>query len=86
MNMSALWFTSTEFGDDKDRVVEKHHGEWTYVAADIAYLQNKAERGYDTAYNGLGHDHHSYATRLQAECFKRSVLPTRFDSYFISAW
>jgi arginyl-tRNA synthetase len=62
---SALWFASTKFGDDKDRVVRKTSGEWTYVAADIAYLLNKAKRGFDHLVMVLGHDHHSYAVRLQ---------------------
>ena len=60
----ALWFASTKFGDDKDRVVKKSSGEWTYVAADIAYLLNKAKRGFDHLVMVLGHDHHSYAVRL----------------------
>lgn len=62
----ALWFKATEFGDDKDRVVRKSSGEYTYVAADIAYLLNKAERGFDKLIMVLGHDHHSYAVRLEA--------------------
>ena len=62
---NALWFASTQFGDDKDRVVRKSSGEWTYVAADIAYLLNKAKRGFDHLVMVLGHDHHSYAVRLQ---------------------
>jgi arginyl-tRNA synthetase len=62
----ALWFAATKFGDDKDRVVRKATGEWTYVAADIAYLKNKADRGFTHIVMVLGHDHHSYATRLQA--------------------
>lgn len=61
----ALWFNSTAFGDDKDRVVKKSTGEFTYVAADIAYLRNKAQRGFDHLIMVLGHDHHSYVTRLQ---------------------
>lgn len=61
----ALWFASTQFGDDKDRVIKKSSGEWTYAAADIAYLQNKAKRGFDHLVMVLGHDHHSYAVRLQ---------------------
>ena len=61
----ALWFTSTQFKDDKDRVVKKSSGEWTYVAADIAYLLNKAKRGFDHLVMVLGHDHHSYAIRLE---------------------
>lgn len=61
----ATWFKSTEFGDDKDRVVKKASGELTYAAADIAYLKNKVERGFDRLVIILGHDHHSYAVRLQ---------------------
>lgn len=61
----AWWFKSTQFGDDKDRVVRKASGELTYVAADIAYLKNKADRGFDHLIMVLGHDHHSYVTRLQ---------------------
>lgn len=62
----ALWFKSTIFGDDKDRVVRKADGELTYVAADIAYMKNKIDRGADKLVMVLGHDHHSYVTRLQA--------------------
>jgi len=61
----ALWFKSTEFGDDKDRVVIKSSGEMTYVASDIGYMVNKVERGYDNLVMTLGHDHHSYAVRLE---------------------
>lgn len=62
---NALWFASTKFGDDKDRVIRKSSGEWTYAAADIAYLLNKAKRGFDHLVMILGHDHHSYAVRLE---------------------
>lgn len=61
----ALWFKSTQFGDDKDRVVRKKDNSLTYAAADIAYLQNKLQRGHDELIFILGHDHHSYATRLK---------------------
>lgn len=61
----ALWFKSTQFGDDKDRVVRKKDNTLTYAAADIAYLQNKLQRGHDELIFILGHDHHSYATRLK---------------------
>lgn len=61
----ALWFTSTAFGDDKDRVVRKANGELTYLAADIAYLENKVERKFDKLIMVLGQDHHSYVTRLK---------------------
>ena len=62
----ALWFRTTDFGDDKDRVIRKSTGEYTYIAADIAYLKNKIERGFDNLIFILGHDHHSYVTRLNA--------------------
>jgi arginyl-tRNA synthetase len=62
----ALWFRTTQFGDDKDRVVKKSTGEYTYIAADIAYLKNKADRGFNNFIYVLGHDHHSYVTRLNA--------------------
>jgi arginyl-tRNA synthetase len=62
----AIWFKSTVFGDDKDRVVRKADGELTYVAADIAYMKNKIDRGANKLIMVLGHDHHSYAIRLQA--------------------
>lgn len=62
----ALFFRSTVFGDDKDRVVRKSSGEWTYVAADIAYLKNKIDRGYNKIVMVLGQDHHSYKIRLEA--------------------
>lgn len=62
----ALWFRSTTFGDDKDRVLKKANGDLTYVSADIAYLIDKFERGFNHLVMILGHDHHSYKTRLHA--------------------
>ncbi len=62
----ALWLRSTAFGDDKDRVLKKASGELTYVAADVAYLENKIERGFDKLIMILGQDHHSYVVRLKA--------------------
>lgn len=59
----ALWFKSTEFGDDKDRVLRKQDGSWTYVAADIAYMLDKAERTQQMIMV-LGQDHHGYVDRL----------------------
>lgn len=61
----ALWFTSKQFGDDKDRVLKKSDGSWTYVAADVAYLQNKINRGAEKLIMVLGQDHHSYVIRLK---------------------
>lgn len=62
----ALWFKSTEFGDDKDRVVRKQNGEMTYIAGDIAYHKDKFDRGYDRLIDILGQDHHGYVKRLKA--------------------
>ncbi|MEK6605764.1 MAG: arginine--tRNA ligase, partial [Nitrospirota bacterium] len=62
----ALWFRSTVFGDDKDRVVRKQDGEFTYLASDIAYHQDKLGRGYDLLINIWGADHHGYIPRMQA--------------------
>lgn len=72
----ALWFRSTDFGDDKDRVLKKSNGQWTYIAADIAYLLNKVDRGYDNLVVVLGHDHHSYAVRLQGIRSSLQLKPT----------
>lgn len=60
----AQWFSSTKFGDDKDRVVRKASGELTYIASDMAYLKNKIDRGFNKLIMVLGHDHHSYVVRL----------------------
>lgn len=60
----ALWFKSTTFGDDKDRVVRKKDGSWTYIAADIAYMLDKVKRGTDNLILVLGQDHHGYVDRL----------------------
>ncbi len=62
----AVWFKSTKFGDDKDRVLRKKDGTLTYASADIAYMQDKINRSADELIYILGHDHHSYATRLQS--------------------
>ncbi len=65
-NEGALWFKSTQFGDDKDRVVIKNDKEFTYLAADIAYHQDKFKRGYQWLINMWGPDHHGYIARLKA--------------------
>jgi arginyl-tRNA synthetase len=62
----ATWLRSSEFGDDKDRVLVKADGSTTYLAGDLAYLVDKLERGYDLAIYVLGADHHGYAGRLKA--------------------
>jgi arginyl-tRNA synthetase len=62
----ALWFKSTQFGDDKDRVVIKSDGSYTYLAPDIAYHQDKYRRGFKRLINLWGPDHHGYISRLKA--------------------
>ncbi len=64
----ALWFRSTAFGDDKDRVVKKSSGEYTYLAPDIAYHRYKFERGFNWLINLWGPDHHGYIPRMKAAC------------------
>ena len=62
----ALWLKTTEFGDDKDRVVVKSSGEPAYIAPDVAYMRNKFKRGFDRLIMVLGPDHHGYIGRLKA--------------------
>jgi arginyl-tRNA synthetase len=62
----ALWMRTTDFGDDKDRVLIRSNGELTYFASDTAYYVNKRERGFDRCIYLLGADHHGYVGRLRA--------------------
>ena len=62
----ATWLRTTDFGDDKDRVITKANGELTYFASDTAYYINKRERGFDICIYMLGADHHGYINRLRA--------------------
>lgn len=62
----ALWFKSTEFGDEKDRVVVRDNGQSTYFASDIAYHMDKLERGFDRVIDIWGADHHGYIPRVRA--------------------
>ena len=62
----ALWFKTAQFGDEKDRVVVKQNGETTYFASDIAYHQNKYNRGFQRVIDVWGADHHGYIQRLTA--------------------
>ncbi|MFW6323196.1 MAG: arginine--tRNA ligase, partial [Guyparkeria sp.] len=62
----ALWFRSTDFGDDKDRVVRRDNGQTTYFASDIAYHLDKFERGFDQVIDIWGADHHGYVPRVRA--------------------
>jgi arginyl-tRNA synthetase len=67
----AVWLRTTDFGDDRDRVLVRGSGEWTYFAADCAYYLDKRERGFDKVMIMLGADHHGYIGRLRAAavCF-----------------
>jgi arginyl-tRNA synthetase len=62
----ALWFRSSKFGDEKDRVLKKQDGSYTYLAADMAYHRDKLARGFDTLINIWGADHHGYIPRMEA--------------------
>ncbi len=62
----AIWFKATAFGDEKDRVLKKNNGDWTYTAADIAYFLNKINRGFTKIVMVLGQDHHSFKIRMEA--------------------
>jgi arginyl-tRNA synthetase len=62
----AIWLRTTDFGDDKDRVITKANGDLTYFASDTAYFINKRERGFDICIYMLGADHHGYVNRLRA--------------------
>lgn len=67
----AVWLRTTDFGDDKDRVLRKSDGDWTYFAADCAYYLDKRNRGFDKVIIMLGADHHGYVGRMKAlvACF-----------------
>ncbi|MFJ4174045.1 arginine--tRNA ligase [Microbacterium sp. NPDC089696] len=62
----AVWVRTTDFGDDKDRVIRRSNGEYTYFAADAAYYLNKGDRGFEYKLYLLGADHHGYVHRLKA--------------------
>ena len=62
----AIWFKSSSLGDDKDRVLRRGNGEYTYFASDVAYHLDKYDRGYDRVINVWGSDHHGYLPRVRA--------------------
>lgn len=72
-----IWFRSTDYGDDKDRVVKRANGQTTYFASDIAYHMNKFERGFDKVINVWGADHHGYITRVKAAISALGYDPER---------
>ncbi len=75
----ALWFRSTDFGDEKDRVVERDNGQTTYFASDIAYHMDKLERGFDRVIDVWGADHHGYVPRVKAALEALGYDPSRLD-------
>ncbi|HID56692.1 TPA: arginine--tRNA ligase, partial [Candidatus Poribacteria bacterium] len=75
----AVWFRSTDFGDDKDRVLIKSDGEYTYVVPDIAYHYNKFERGFDKVIDIWGPDHYGYIARLKAAVQALGIDPERLQ-------
>ena len=75
----ALWLRTTTFGDDKDRVLRRSSGEYTYFAPDIAYHLAKWERGYDRVIDVWGADHHGYVARHKAACEALGIDPDRLE-------
>jgi arginyl-tRNA synthetase len=75
----AVWFRSTEFGDEKDRVVQRENGQYTYFASDIAYHLNKYERGFDHMINIWGADHHGYIPRVKGAIEALSLDPEKLE-------
>lgn len=79
----ALWFKTTQFGDDKDRVLRKSDGTLTYFASDIAYHDNKYHRGFDMVVDIWGADHHGYIPRMRAAVAALGRAPEAFDVILI---
>lgn len=75
---AAVWFRSSDFGDDKDRVIIKSDGEYTYFASDIAYHKDKLDRGFDVIIDIWGADHHGYIPRINSVMKAFGYDSTRF--------
>ena len=75
----ALWFRSTDYGDEKDRVIVRDNGQKTYFASDIAYHLDKLERGYARVIDVWGADHHGYAPRVKAALAALGNDPAKLD-------
>jgi arginyl-tRNA synthetase len=80
MSEEALWLRTTDFGDDKDRVLIRANGEPTYLAGDVAYHWDKLERGFERLIDVLGADHHGYAPRLRAVIGGLGADPDRLEA------
>lgn len=79
----ALWFRSTDFGDEKDRVLQRSNGQRTYFANDLAYHVNKFERGFDLAIDIFGSDHHGYVPRMKAGLQAFGIEPDKLTYLFL---
>jgi arginyl-tRNA synthetase len=75
----AVWLRTTDFGDDKDRVLVKTDGEFTYLLPDIAYHRDKLARGFDRVLDVWGADHHGYVPRMRAALAALGYDPARFE-------
>ena len=75
----ALWFRSTDYGDEKDRVLVRDNGQKTYFAHDIAYHMDKLERGFERVIDIWGADHHGYVPRVKAALAALGLDPTKLD-------
>ncbi len=75
----ATWFRSTDFGDEKDRVVQRENGQFTYFASDIAYHLNKFDRGFDQVIDVWGADHHGYIPRVKGALQALEMDPEKLE-------
>ncbi len=75
----AIWFRSSDFGDEKDRVLVRDNGQTTYFASDIAYHMDKLERGFERVIDVWGADHHGYVPRVKAALLALGDEPARLD-------
>jgi arginyl-tRNA synthetase len=75
----AQWFRSTDFGDEKDRVVQRENGQFTYFASDIAYHLNKFERGFERVIDVWGADHHGYIPRVKGALKALAIDPGKLE-------
>jgi arginyl-tRNA synthetase len=80
----ALWLRTTEFGDDKDRVLIRANGEPTYLAADVAYHWDKLQRGFGRLIDVLGADHHGYVARIRAAIEALGADPDAFEALIMN--
>lgn len=84
-----VWFKSTEFGDEKDRVVRRANGQFTYFASDIAYHKDKLDRGFDKIIDVWGSDHHGYIKRVKSALTAMGYDAERMDVIlvqFVTLW